>query len=66
MLLNVLTYPQYRRQRLAAAVIGRIIDEAKQCGVSSIDLFAADDGKVLYKTLGFRDTRHPAMRLKLL
>ncbi len=64
-LLNVLTYPQYRRQGLATKVIGRIIDEAKQCGVSSIDLFATDDGKVLYKRLGFCDTRHPAMRLKL-
>ncbi len=57
-LLHVLTYPQYRRQGLAATVIGRIIDEAKQ--------FATDDGKALYERLGFRDTRYPAMRLKLL
>lgn len=64
-LLNVLTYSQYRRQGLATKVIYRIIEEAKQCGVSSIDLSATNDGKPLYEKIGFHVSKYTAMRLKI-
>lgn len=64
-LLNVVTYPEFRRKGIASQVIGEIINEARQKGVSSIDLYATDDGKELYKKLGFVEPSYTSMRLKL-
>ncbi|MBN9300923.1 MULTISPECIES: GNAT family N-acetyltransferase [Dysgonomonas] len=64
-LLNVVTYPEFRRKGIASQVIGKIINEARQKGVSSIDLYATDDGKELYKKLGFVEPSYTSMRLKL-
>ncbi|KLU63677.1 acetyltransferase (GNAT) family protein [Desulfosporosinus acididurans] len=52
-LLNVFTYPKCRRMGFAKKVIESIIEEAKQLGVSSIDLLTTQDGKPLYEKLGF-------------
>lgn len=66
-LLNVLTYPEYRRMGIASKVISKIIDEAKQLGVSSIDLSATQDGKPLYEKLGFvQSPKYTAMKLQLI
>lgn len=64
-LLNVVTYPEFRRKGIASQVIGKIISEAKRKRVSSIDLNATDDGKNLYKKLGFVEPSYTSMRLKL-
>ena len=64
-LLNVITYPPYRRKGLAAMIIRQIIQEAVNIGVSSIDLMATDDGLELYQKLGFEKVTHTAMRIKL-
>lgn len=64
-LLNVLTYPEYRRMGIATKLVYRIIGEAKQLGVSSIDLSATDDGKPLYEKLGFTESKYPHMKLRL-
>lgn len=64
-LLNVVTYPEFRRKGIASQVIGEIINEARQKGVSSIDLYATDDGRELYKKLGFVEPSYTSMRLKL-
>lgn len=65
-ILNVLTYPEYRRMGIATKLVYRIIDEAKQQGVSSIDLSATEDGKPLYEKLGFIESKYPYMKLRLL
>lgn len=64
-LLNVLTYPKYRKQGIATKVIRKILDEAKLCGVSHIDLSATSDGKLLYEKIGFRKSKYTAMRIQL-
>jgi GNAT superfamily N-acetyltransferase len=64
-LLNVYTYPEYRRQGLGIRVVSRVIDEARAMGVSAIDLLATPDGKPLYEQLGFREPIFTAMRLRL-
>lgn len=64
-LLNVFTYPKYRRMGFSTKAICQIIDEAKQLGVSSIDLSATQDGKPLYEKLGFIEPKFTAMRLQL-
>lgn len=64
-LMNVLTYPPFRNKGIATRVIKTLIEEAEQAGVSSIDLFATEDGKPLYEKLGFTEPSYTAMRLKL-
>ena len=64
-LLNVFTYPDYRRKGIATKIINRIINEAKDIGVSHIDLAATADGKFLYEKLGFKVSSYTAMGLKL-
>jgi GNAT superfamily N-acetyltransferase len=66
-LLNVLTYPEYRRRGIATKVISKIIDEAKQLGVSSIELSATQEGKPVYEKLGFTESKskYTPMRLQL-
>lgn len=66
-LLNVLTYPEYRRRGIAAEVVRQIIREAKQKGVSYIELSATEDGKYLYEKLGFSEfkSHYTPMRLQL-
>ena len=64
-ILNVLTFPQHRRQGIATKVICRIMDEAKRCGVSNLDLSATESGRPLYEKLGFYESKHTAMRLRI-
>ncbi|SMD02544.1 GNAT family N-acetyltransferase [Sporomusa malonica] len=65
-LLNVLTYPEYRRIGIASRVISKIIDEAKQLGVSSINLSATKEGKPLYEKLGFTESpKYTSMKMQL-
>ena len=64
-LLNVYTYPEYRKKGIATDVIKRIIEEAKKQNVSIIDLLATEDGESVYKKLGFLENEDKSMRLKL-
>lgn len=64
-LMNVLTYAPYRRRGIATRVLQMMIDEARQLGVSVIDLFATEDGESLYRKLGFAEPGYTAMRLSL-
>lgn len=64
-LMNVLTYPEYRRQGIASKIIQYLIDEAKTLGVSAIELLATVPGKPLYENLGFQQNPNISMRLKL-
>ncbi len=64
-LVNVFTYPEYRRMGLATKLIKLIIEIAKQNGVSMIDLYASKDGKPLYERFGFTEPNLVAMQLEL-
>lgn len=64
-LLNVITYPEYRRKGIATQVIKFLIEEAELKRISSIDLLATEQGKSLYEKLGFSTPNYTAMRLKL-
>ena len=64
-LLNVLTYPEYRRRGYAYQVVSRMIEEAKALGLSMIELSATPDGKPLYEKLGFGLSTSEAMRMVL-
>ena len=64
-LLNVYTYPEYRKNGIATDVIKMIIEEAKKQNVSKINLLATEDGENVYKKLGFFETEDKSMRLNL-
>ncbi|WP_461257241.1 GNAT family N-acetyltransferase, partial [Treponema sp. R80B11-R83G3] len=64
-LLNVYTFPEYRKKGIAKKLIEEIIKEAKLIGVSGIDLKATEVGYNLYKKLGFNEDNEKGMRLKI-
>jgi GNAT superfamily N-acetyltransferase len=64
-LLNVYTYPEYRKNGIATNVIKMIIEEAKKQNISIINLLATEDGENVYKKLGFFETGDKSMRLNL-
>lgn len=63
--LNVITYPQYRRKGFATKVLHILIQEARDKGLNTIDLSATKDGEDLYKKLGFEVPKYTNMRFKL-
>jgi len=64
-LLNVYTYPEYRKNGIGTNVIIKVIEEAKKLNVSIINLLATEDGKNVYIKTGFVETEDKSMRLKL-
>jgi ribosomal protein S18 acetylase RimI-like enzyme len=55
LILNVYTYPEYRRRGLSTKVISELIKEAKSNDLSYIELSATNDGEPLYRKLGFQN-----------
>jgi len=64
-LLNVFTYPAYRKKGLAQKLVTEIVNEAKEKGVKYFDLMATDAGYPLYKKLGFTESKDKNMCLKI-
>jgi GNAT superfamily N-acetyltransferase len=50
---NVYTEPEWRRRGLAALLIKRIIDWAREQGIESVVLHASQEGRGVYDRLGF-------------
>ena len=64
-LLNVYTFPEYRKKGIAKILIEKIIKEAKSIGVNRINLNATEAGYNLYKNLGFKEDTDKPMELNL-
>jgi len=64
-LLNVITYPEYRKRGIASQIVQKMINEAEKLGVSSIDLSSTEQGKTLYEKIGFTQPSYTSMRLQL-
>ncbi len=64
-LLNVYTYPEYRKNGLSTNIMKIIIEEAKKQNVSEIELIATNDGEKVYKKFGFKEPEMKYMKLKL-
>ncbi len=52
-IMNVYMNEDYRRQGIAGQMMNVLLEEARERGVTYVDLDATDMGKPLYKTLGF-------------
>jgi ribosomal protein S18 acetylase RimI-like enzyme len=64
-LVNVYTYPEYRKKGIAKKLIKEIINEGKNQGIKYFDLFASEEGYNIYKELGFKDIKDVGMYLKI-
>ena len=62
-ILNVYTYPQWRRRGAARQVMNRMIQWCREQGFRSVTLHTSPDGRNLYESLGFQPTME--MRLPL-
>jgi len=62
-ILNVYTYPEFRRQGIARYLMKTMIDWCRNQGLAMVYLHASHDGRALYESLGFEPTAE--MRLKL-
>ena len=63
-IMNVYVRRKHRRQGIAREMLSFILDEAKRRGVSYVSLDATEQGKPLYKALGF-DDNHENMGITL-
>lgn len=64
-ILNVFTYPDFRRKGIATNLLKMVISEAKTMNISYLELSATDSGKPVYEKLGFilKQPINPEMRL---
>jgi len=61
-ILNVYTYPQFRRRGVARRIMQTMIDWCRSQNFAVVYLHASNDGRPLYEALGFVPTTE--MRLK--
>ena len=54
-LMNVHVEKEFRRKGIAHKMIELLVDEAKERGVTEISLDATDDGRKLYKAMGWHE-----------
>ena len=52
---NMYTAPEYRRQGIAATLLGKLAEEAKARGVKRLWLHAAEMGRPVYLKFGFHE-----------
>jgi GNAT superfamily N-acetyltransferase len=62
-ILNVYTYPEFRRRGIARSLMQFMTGWCKSQGLAMVYLHASQDGRALYESLGFEPTAE--MRLKL-
>ena len=54
-LMNIYAQPQFRRHGVGDAVVRWLIGQAEQRGISKIYLETSEDGRPLYREIGFSD-----------
>ena len=64
--LNVYTHPGHRRRGYAKQVMETLLADARELGLSSVELQATDDGYPLYRSIGFFDDESKYHRMKWL
>ncbi|MCL2773510.1 MAG: GNAT family N-acetyltransferase [Oscillospiraceae bacterium] len=56
-IMNMFTFPDYRKQDIGSELFKRIVEEAKNRGYKKITLNATDMGRPLYEKYGFKDEK---------
>jgi GNAT superfamily N-acetyltransferase len=63
-ILNVYTYPEYRRQGIARRLMQTMIEWCRGQAFQSVSLHSSKDGRPLYESLGFRPTEEMKLILR--
>ena len=65
--LNVYTKPEHRKKGYAGQLMTMLLEDAKENGLSVIELKATEDGYHLYKSVGFEDvvSKYHTMRFEV-
>jgi GNAT superfamily N-acetyltransferase len=63
-ILNVYTYPQYRRRGIGRQIMQTMIDWCKREGFARVNLHASADGRHLYESLGFEVSNEMQLKLR--
>jgi GNAT superfamily N-acetyltransferase len=63
-ILNVYTYPEYRRQGIAWRLMQTMIDWCKREGFARVTLHASKDGRSVYEALGFEIGNEMVLKLR--
>ena len=63
-LLNVYTYPEFRKRGLARLLTQKAIDWCRDQGFKLLWLHASDSGRPLYESLGFESTNEMKLIIK--
>ena len=61
--MNIVTVPAYRRQGLARRIMQTIVDWLSAQGIRRITLHATEQGRPLYRELGFDDSNEMILTL---
>ncbi len=62
-IMNIVTVPAYRRQGLARRIMQTIVDWLSAQGIRRITLHATEQGRPLYRELGFDDSNEMILNL---
>ena len=60
--MNVYTLPKYRRMGLSKNLLERLVETAKQRGITAFELHATKDGEPVYQKAGFEKFSEPTYR----
>ncbi|MGA8500597.1 MAG: GNAT family N-acetyltransferase [Candidatus Sulfotelmatobacter sp.] len=63
-ILNVYTYPEYRRRGVARRLMQTMIDWCKREGFARVTLHASKDGRSVYEALGFEIGNEMVLKLR--
>ena len=63
--LNVYTKMEHRRNGHARKLMTKMLEDARACDVSVVELKATEDGYPLYKAFGFEDVRAQYHNMKI-
>jgi GNAT superfamily N-acetyltransferase len=65
-IMSVYTLPQFRKQGLSKNILERLLNTAKERGVTAFELHATKDGEPVYQKAGFDYFQEPTYRKYLL
>jgi GNAT superfamily N-acetyltransferase len=63
-ILNVYTYPQYRRQGVGRQIMQTLVDWCRNEGFARVSLHASDDGRHLYESMGFEASNEMQLKFR--
>jgi len=64
-ILNMYTVPEARRQGISSLILKKLLQEAKEMGISKVALHTTKEGEKGYRARGFSEPEYPYLELEL-